>query len=123
MTTALPGKDVPKRSDKEVNQFFDRYFDKPLEFAANEVDSVLAFFTKRGFEESAAIAISSTLLKQAKLDNIKVFKILDTMKGLDDVQLSAVVAEVINYNRPKSSSIGYKRTETVDKVERRNIKV
>jgi len=62
-------------------------------------------------------------LKQAKIDGIKIFKILDTMKGLDDVQLSAVVAEVINYNRPKSSSIGYKRTETVDKVERRNIKV
>jgi len=121
--TALPKADIPKKSDKEINQFFDRYYDKPLEFAANDVDSVLAFFTKRGFEQSAAVAVSSVLLKQAKIDGIKIFKILDTMKGLDDVQLSAVVAEVINYNRPKSSSIGYKRTETVDKVERRNIKV
>jgi len=44
--TALPKADIPKKSDKEINQFFDRYYDKPLEFAANDVDSVLAFLQK-----------------------------------------------------------------------------
>jgi len=123
MSTSLPATPTPKRSDKEINQFFDKYFDKPLEFASNEVDAVVTFFEKRGFEKAAAIAISSTILKQAKLDNVKVFQILDTLKGLDEVQISAVVAEIINYSRPKYSTIGYKRTETSNKTERRNIRV
>jgi len=120
---SLPATPPAKRSDKEVNQFFDKYFTQPLEFASNEVDAVTTFFEKRGFDKAAAIAVSSTLLKQAKIDNVKVFQILDTLEGLDEVKISAVVAEIVNYNRPKYSTIGYKRTETVDKTERRNIRV
>ena len=120
---SLPAQPASKRSDKEINQFFDKYYAKPLEFAANEVDAVTTFFEKRGFDKSASIAVASTILKQAKLDDVKVFQILDTLEGLEEVKLSAVVAEIVNYNRPKYSTIGYRRTETVDKVERRNIRV
>lgn len=120
---SLPAQPASKRSDKEINQFFDKYYAQPLEFAANEVDAVTTFFEKRGFDKSASIAVASTILKQAKLDGVKVFQILDTLEGLEEVKLSAVVAEIVNYNRPKYSTIGYRRTETVDKVERRNIRV
>ena len=34
-------------------------------------------------------------------------QILDTLKGLDNVQLSGLVSEILNYNRFKSSSLGY----------------
>jgi hypothetical protein len=52
-----------------------------------------------------------------------VFDLLDTLKGLNEVQLSTVVAEVLNYNRDSTSSIGFKRPESVDKLEKRNIVV
>ena len=123
-TTNLPKNTSYRRgSDKEVQKYFDQYFTKPLEFSSNEVDAVIGFFSKRGFEQSAAIAVGSTLLQQAKLDNVKVFKLLDTLNGLDEVQLSAIVAEIMNYNRPKTSTVGYRRAETFDKTESRNIKV
>ena len=47
----------------------------------------------------------------------------DTLKGLNEVQLSTVVAEVLNYSRDSTSSVGFKRTATVDKIEKRNIVV
>jgi len=119
----LPTQAVRKNSDKEVQQYFDQYFTKPLEFTSNEVDAVIGFFKKRGFEESAAVAVGSTLLQQAKLDNVKVFKLLDTLNGLDEVQLSAIVTEIINYNRPKTSTVGYRRADSFDKTESRNIQV
>jgi len=64
------------------------------------------------------------LLSQAKLDEIPVFKLLDTLQGLKEAQLSNVVAEILNYNRDRTSSIGYSTLSTsTDKTERRNILV
>jgi hypothetical protein len=34
-------------------------------------------------------------------------QILDTLKGLDSVEISALVAEILNYNRFKTSYLGY----------------
>lgn len=121
MAGNLPTQTIKRASDKEVRQFFNQYFTKKISYPTNEVNAVIAFFEKRGFEKESAIAVSSVLLQQAKIDNVKIFKVLDTLEGLDEVKLSAVVAEVMNYSRSKTSSVGYKRENTVDKLERRNI--
>ncbi len=110
-------------NDKKVTEFFDKYFTNKLEFSTNEVDAVIGFFLKRGFDKSGAQSTSTVLLEQAKIDNVNIFTLLDTLKGLDEVQLSTVVAEVLNYSRESTSSIGFKRTATVDKIEKRNIVV
>ena len=121
MAGNLPTQTIKRASDKEVRQFFNQYFTKKISYPTNEVNAVIAFFEKRGFGKESAIAVSSVLLQQAKVDNVKIFKVLDTLEGLDEVKLSAVVAEVMNYSRSKTSSVGYKRENTVDKLERRNI--
>ena len=110
-------------NDKRVTAFFDKYFTGKLEFASNEVDAVIAFFEKRGFEKSAAISTGSILLQQAKLDGIKVFVLLDTLKGFDEAKLSAVVAEVLNYNRLNTSVLGFKNTTATNTLEKRNVVV
>ena len=112
-----------RSSDKKVIQVFDNYFNKRLSFPSNEVDAVVAFFEKRGFEKSSAIATATVLLNQAKIDGVKVFTILDTLKGLNEIQLSAVVTEVLNYNRLSTSVLGYKITDSSEKIEKRNIVV
>ena len=110
-------------NDKGVTNFFDKYFTEKLSFASNEVDAVIGFFEKRGFEKAAAISTGTILLQQAKLDDIKVFVLLDTLKGFDEAKLSAVVAEVLNYNRLNSSVLGFKNTSTVNTLEKRNVVV
>ena len=109
--------------DKRVTEFFDKYFTKKLEFSTNEVDAVVAFFEKRGFDRSAAISTGTILLQQAKLDDIKVFVLLDTLKDFDETKLSAVVAEVLNYNRINTSTLGFKSAAIVDTLEKRNVVV
>ena len=110
-------------NDKGVTEFFDKYFTEKLSFASNEVDAVIGFFEQRGFEKEAAISTGSILLQQAKLDGIKVFVLLDTLKGFDEVKLSAVVAEVLNYNRLSTSVLGFKNTTATNTLEKRNIAV
>lgn len=118
---SLPQEKISNYSDKGVTSFFNNYFSKTLSFPTNQVDAVISFFEKRGFDKSAAISVGTTLLQQAKLDGVNIFKLLDTLKGLSEIQLSAIVTEVLNYNRAKTSTLGYRRQETPDKTEKRNI--
>ena len=120
--SSLPQNKPSNTSDKGITNFFNNYFSKKLSFPTNQVDAVVTFFEKRGFDKAAAITVATTLLQQAKVDNVNVFKILDTMSGLNELQLSAIVTEILNYNRARVSTLGYKRTEGADKHEKRNIK-
>jgi hypothetical protein len=88
--------------------FFDTYGIAPLEFSSTDFDSAVTFFKSRGFEEDAAIVTASTLLKQAKLDNASVQKLIDTLKGFTDLQISALVGEILNNNRSPISILGYR---------------
>jgi hypothetical protein len=108
-------------SASETKQFFDRYFTKPISFTSNEVDSVVAFFTKRGFEKDSAVTIASILLQQAKVENKKIFTLLDTLEGLDEVKLNQLIAAILNNNRSKISILGYKRDSQVETAENRNV--
>lgn len=117
----LPLNKPENYTDEQVTTFFNRYFTKSLSFPSNQVDAVFSFFTNRGFEESAASAVTTVLVEQAKIDKVNVFRLIDTLKGLDDVQLSAVVTETLNYRRPKTSSLGYRRPNQFDKIEKRNV--
>lgn len=107
--------------DKQVRTFFDRYYTNPISYSSNEVDAVIGFFQKRGFDETAAINTAVVLLQQSKIDGLKVFELLDTLKGTTDVQLSNIVAQILNLNRSKSSALGYKVQQLGTKLEQRNI--
>ena len=113
----------PKNTQEKVAKFFDEYYSAPLEFPSNEVDAVVGFFESRGFEKLSAQTIGAVLMRQAKIDSIKVFELLDTLKGFDEIQLSQIVTETLNYNRQKISSLGYKIDQSQNKLETRNILV
>ena len=113
----------PIDSSAEVKEFFDKYFTDPISYSATQVDSVVGFFLKRGFQENSATGVATVLLQQAKIDNVNVYTLLDTLKGLTDVQISGLVGEIVNYNRSKVSVIGFKTTDTVNRQESRNIVV
>ena len=110
-------------TQQKVKTFFDEYYSAPLEFPSNEVDAVLGYFEKRGFDKTSAGTVAGVLMRQAKIDEVKVFELLDTLKGFNEVQLSNVVTEVLNYNRQKMSSLGYKVDQSSSKLESRNILV
>jgi hypothetical protein len=108
-------------SASETKQNFETYYTKSISFPSNQIDAVVGFFESRDFDKSAATSVAAILLQQAKLDGVNVFELLDTLKGLDSLQLSAVVTEVMNYSREKTSTIGYKVAEPTNLLEARNI--
>lgn len=119
MNTNLPPQEI-QDSAVATKLFFDTYGDQPLEFNATDVDACISFFKSNGFENDAAVVTSTVLLKQAKIENVPIFKILDSLHAIEGIQLSALVAEILNNNRTSSSTLGY-REPTVSQNLLRNI--
>jgi hypothetical protein len=120
--TNLPNLETNADSGSEVKSFFNRYFTEPLTFPSSQIDAVVGFFMKRGFSEQSAKSTGIVLMSQAKLENINIFQLLDTLKNLNSAQLSSVVTQVMNSSREKISILGYKILAVEETAESRNIK-
>ena len=109
-------------SSNEVRAFFDNYFVHQITFPTNQIDAVVGFFMKRDFDDLAARSTAIVLLNQARIENVSPLKLVDTLKGLNDAQLSNVVTEVLNVYRDRRSSLGFRILATEETTESRNIK-
>ena len=114
---------VKKDSDSAdpVKRYFNTYYQKQLAYPSNEVDAVIGFLESKGFDTPAAQSTGAILMQQAKIDSIKVFELLDTLKTLDKLQLSFTVANILNFNRQKISTLGFRVQNTTTPLEARNI--
>lgn len=102
--------------------YFDTYGTRALSFGANEVEESIAFFTGKGFSNDAAVSTAMVILEQAKKEGKPVFKILDTLKEFNGVQISAVVAKILNKNRKAISTLGFTSGLIPPENVRRNIR-
>jgi hypothetical protein len=118
--TNLPPSNITD-SAESTRLFFDSYGLPELEFNAVEVDTAVAFFQARGFENDAAFITAAVILKQAKIDEMPVRQLLDTLVGFTSIELSALVAEILNNNRSVISTLGFRRTEIKPDQISRNI--
>lgn len=120
MITNLP---VKTTSETEIKQFFDKFYNNEVTFPSNDIDATIGFFQRRGFDITSARTISIVMLNQARTDNIPVFSLLETLKTVPTLQLSSVVAQVLNAYREKTSVVGYQVHAAENTYERRNILV
>ena len=118
-TTNLPSQPI-EDSAAGTKLFFNNYGQETLEFAANDVTATVSFFEKKGFENDAALVVSTVLLKQAKIDGTPIFKILQSLEQFDGLGLSQIVGEILNNNRTPTSTLGF-RSENVKVTQSRNI--
>ena len=101
--------------------FFENYGTTDLEFNAVDVDATVNFFTSRGFENDAALITAAVILKQAKVDQMPVKELLDTLVTLEGIQLSALIAEILNNNRTPISTLGFRQKTILPDQISRNI--
>ena len=121
MKTNLPT-ELNKTIAENVKLFYDST-STPLEFLSTDVDSAITFFQSRGFDKDAATITALTILKQAKIEGTPVYQILDTLKGFTSLQISSLVGEILNNNRPSTSTLGFKIAPATSEPITRNILV
>lgn len=114
----LPGL---RKTENATLQAFDTYYSQPIEIKVSTLDSMVSFFTSKGFDQVAAENVAIVIITQARKDNLNPMQVLDTLKGLGDVEISALVAEIINFNRFKTSFLGYTRNFQYNEEVSRNV--
>jgi hypothetical protein len=119
--TNLPVPQLSMDSSEPTKQFFDKFYTRPVSFPAAQIDAVVSFFLKRDFDQDSARSTAIVLLNQARIDNVDVFQILDTMKNLTDLQMSQVVAQILNGYRENTSLLGYRVASIENPFESRNV--
>lgn len=118
--TNLP---IPEVTDsaEATKLFFDSYAVAPLEFSANEVSAAIGFFENRGFDKDAATISAMVILKQAKIDEIPIFTLLDKIKTFTGTQIGLLVGEILNNNRTPTSTLGFKTDLISKNTVKRNV--
>lgn len=117
MATNLPAYTV-QDSAADTKLFFNNYGMPLLGFPSADVDATIIFFKNKGFDESAAIVVAETLLKQARLDGTPIFQLLDSLKGFDSADLSVLVSQILNNNRVNSSVLGFRIANVIPNQSR-----
>lgn len=118
--TNLPPKDKTEL-DKTIEKLTTSNYETEYQFSANEYDSTVAFFVKRGFARVPAESTAYVILAQSKIDNVKPNEILDKLGAASDAQLSEIITIILNANRYKSSRLGVRQTLTTKDTVSRNI--
>lgn len=105
-----------------TTEFFNNFYNLDISYNASEVDAVIGYFLKRGFQQVSAVNTAGILLQQAKIDDLNVQELIDTLKGVTDVQLSLIVAQILNFNREKTSVLGFRdESEKFELFDQRNV--
>jgi len=118
MLSNLP---ISMPSPDEATEKFQSYSSGPIEVNPTILAAMTGFFNNKGFNETSAETIASIIYSQSKNDGYNPMQILDTLKTLADVELSALVSEILNYNRFKSSNLGIAEIFSTNQMISRNI--
>jgi len=114
---------VQKNDPQSLIDYISGFNGDRFSFAAGEYDAVKGFFVNKGFAQVSAESIAYIILRQARVDNVPVFQIIDQLAKTTTLELNEIIAEILNLNRFKTSVLGFKSArESLSQVQR-NIKV
>ena len=113
---------VQSKDPQSLIDYFSGINGQTFSFNAGEYDAVVGFFEGKDYTRASAQSIAYVILRQARIDNVPVFQVLDTLGTVSPVALSQLVTEILNTNRYKTSVLGYKNPRTTQDHISRNIK-
>jgi len=116
MYTNIPSQKTSSSSDATI-KFFNNQAQTQID--NNVLVAMTGILETRGWTTESAENISIAILIQAKKDGYNAMQILESIKGLEQTDLSALVAEILNNNRYKTSNLGViQNVIPVDTVKR-----
>jgi len=109
-------------SANRTKTYLNNFGNNGEEYLSAEVDATIGFLTNKGFGIEAASVTAIVLLQQAKRDGFPVFKLLETLQSLNQLELSGLVAEILNLNRSQTSRLGFRTAISANQIKLRNIR-
>ena len=105
--TNIPQTDVANGdSASATKNIINNFYNVNLPINAGVYDALKGFFGSNGFSDVASDTIAYIILYQASIDDYNPMQVLENIQGLDGIQLNALVTEILNFNRFKTSFLG-----------------
>ena len=105
--TNIPQSDIANGdSASSTKNIINNFYNVNLPINAGVYDALKGFFGSNGFSDVASDTIAYVILYQASIDDYNPMQVLENIQGLDGIQLNALVTEILNFNRFKTSFLG-----------------
>lgn len=108
-------------SNIKTRKYFGSYDEYEIELSSGEYDITVSFFESMGFESSVAVIVASSVLVQAKKENINAQQLVEKFKKTDRNHLDQIVNTIMNKNTGKTSVVGFRKKTPDNLFENRNI--
>jgi hypothetical protein len=99
-------KETTNNSANLTVQNLDNYYTTNLPIPAGAFDALKGFFEGNGFGKVASETIAHIIFYQAEIDGYNPLQVIENIQTLNSVDLSALVTEILNFNRFKTSVLG-----------------
>lgn len=113
--------DANPRVDLSV-RVFDNFYQFDITVPANEYDAVNSFFRSVFSSREAADSFTIQVFRIAQETNTSVLKVLDAMKGRDEIRLTADLTYFLNGIRSPSTLLGINAVTTPNAWAARNVR-
>jgi pyruvate/2-oxoacid:ferredoxin oxidoreductase alpha subunit len=100
---------------------FDQFYEFDIEVDANEFDVVNSYFGSVFNSKPIAKNFTTTLFRIANETRVPVLTLLDEIRGLDNIALTATLAYYINGMRSPSTLLGVNEPVTPNFYTARNV--
>jgi hypothetical protein len=97
---------IPSKSSSPAATAYNAAYGKPLALETNTFNLMKGFFEGKGFDTLASDTLATTFIRQASTDGYNAMEVLATLKTMDSFKLTAIVNEILNFNRYKTSYLG-----------------
>jgi hypothetical protein len=95
-------------SAKNTLDFFENYNKKQINLKSSDIDQFQSLLVKKGMQELAARETTTLILKQCNIDEVDPQTIYTQLKETPNMELTDILGEILNINRPVSSTLGTK---------------
>ena len=113
------GESANNSSDKTLD-FFNSFNKQEINLKSSDVTAFVDLLTRKGMAPETAKQSTNIILKQCNIDEIDPMTIYEELRQTSNMQLTDTLGEILNINRPKSSTLGTAK-EKVDNSAKRNI--
>ena len=109
MTTNIyTNSSISNDSAKSTLDFFENYNKKQINLKSSDIDQFESLLQKKGMQELAARETTTLILKQCSIDEVDPQTIYEQLRQTPNMELTDLLGEILNINRPVSSTLGTK---------------
>ena len=108
MTNIYTNNANTNNSAKNTLDFFENYNKQQINLKSSDIDQFQSLLIKKGMQELAARETTTLILKQCNIDEVDPQTIYTQLKETPNMELTDILGEILNINRPVSSTLGTK---------------